>query len=500
MKNILFCLNSTHDNTKTEDKIIEKYNSEHPDDHITYTKEIYLDGVIQNLNEQHYDVVVVYEMFENIALDVEKLGKTSERCNKTRFVVIMEKEHKKDEFVKKLFFEYGISDLLYTEDFNLSSIVSLIHDGRDRTESKIYLDLIKVEYEGEDKDKLLTEDEIESICQLLKNSDDINAIFDGLATQYSEKKIVFLIKKLPESLKKKLKNSEKFKEFELLLTEYHTIEIPVEVIVTKEKVIEKVIEQHVEVEKHIIPEDYKKCVVFTGLANHGVTSLMHFAIESILESKSDLKIAVLDITNSFYNRFAIHSENSGEYSLLKSFKGDKYDIYSLGKEAKIPTKDEFIGVIESIKPLYDVILIDASCYFDSEYFNNCNNIFIVAEESLQDTEELKKYLKKLESNIVIKNKLCMIINKVSTSLTSDHLDLFREYIKTDNEYKVNICVDYLKSCNDYYISGDYALVKSDARKQKSIKEIAEIIYPLNKNKFKIEFKNIFKNQLGSKKK
>lgn len=199
---VLFALNQNKQ-TDVENKLLTQFTS-YTEKTFEIVKEYDLSGIVQRFKLEQFDVLVLNEELErNNPVTTTFIDDLTDKFSKTRIVLIVQSDHEKDAYIKKLF-NIGIYDLLYSHDITIENIVSLIIKPRNKAEAKIYLDLHDIDdVEVENEKKYIPEDELFNILNYFANIDEEDYVqaFEHIVSQYNDDQIIYLIKKLPEGVK-----------------------------------------------------------------------------------------------------------------------------------------------------------------------------------------------------------------------------------------------------------------------------------------------------------
>jgi len=511
-KHILFGLNNSSDR-KFENAILNIYTQELGKE-FTYDSEYYLQGINKNLSDNHYDLLILREDLEGIAnpVTVEFMDKITDKHPQLRIILIIENEHEKDNYVKRLF-NLGIYDILYKEDAAIEEIVELIETPRSKMKAKIYLDIDEIQdLSRENNLEEMPDEELEQILLHLNQAtqDTISEIFDEINRQYNDKQMLFLFTLLPLEVIKMLSetgnsNFEKLhKKWMIIEGKYNHIDDEEKETTTKEKIKTKVVTKVEKQYIHSIPKDYNKIAAFIGNRKVGTTTIVDLVANEF--SRKGKKVVVLDLTKSktlFYSKCwgneSITEEEKRGLSLLN--KGIKHPIivnenYTLYTQIGNGLEDfDFFNSIEQIRYDNDIILIDMD--FNSRYEwlkYGVTALYLVQDLNIMDILETKEHLKKILSAGVNGKKIHLIANKVVKCKVKpeDIIHSFKEpipYLEFDSKanylsinsevLKVGFDENFYKELLTSYMYVDEKLKLTDGIKEQ-IQNICNDIYPMDK--------------------
>jgi hypothetical protein len=276
MKKILFALNQNYDN-EIEEKVKEKY-IELTGNTFEYKSEYYLSGIWKKLEEEEFDILILKEDLEGDSIKTQYLDNMTDQFPNLRIIFIANDEHERDSYIRKLF-NLVIYDILFKEDLTLSNLSELIEEPRNKINAKIYLDIDSVEtVKEEDNMSIIPDEELDKIVINLKESENISEVFDKVRAEYDEKKMLFLMSILPESIKEKLSKSGN-EYYETLHKRWLLVDnnfvINDQADKKEKKRSSKETKTKIETEYiQRLPSDYNKVIAVTGCRQVGTTTIV----------------------------------------------------------------------------------------------------------------------------------------------------------------------------------------------------------------------------------
>lgn len=468
MNRILFAITQSSDRTLEngiQDKYKKKFNK-----NFTYDSEYYCEGIKKVLEEKDYDILILKEDLERMnPVTIEFMDEVTDKHNNLKIIFIIDDEHEKDEYVRKLF-SLGVYNIIFKEDLTLDSVAELIETSRSKKDAKIYLGIDEVD-PTTDSQKLqdIPDEQLKIIFKNMKSAtvEQVDEIFLEIHKSYNEQQILFLISLLPEEILNKFQSTNN-PLFSKYLDKWQGIEngctssdnnkekkeskkkpvinIPIPSINfirnksdnkpevksetsddNKEKenvIIKTVVEQKVITKKEIqkiyeTPKDYKKKVGFVGCSQSGVTTLINLVSQKLADSK--VKVAILDMTQNrdMYEIYPFNDEDNanGEGLVelvkgsIKPYKINKYiDLYTASFSNPIEVEYPSL-LIESLEQDYDVVIIDMDYETPINICQTLNSIYLVQTLDVLKLKYNTAYQLYLKEKVNIK-KIRYVINQV----------------------------------------------------------------------------------------
>lgn len=506
MKKVLFAINQ-NSNQDVEKKISTLYEDTFGEN-VEFESEYYLAGIEKSLLEDKFDVLVLREDLESTNLvSIEFLDKLTDRYPNLNIIFMIKKDsHSDDDYIYKIL-ALNIYNIVYINSFSVKDLICLFNKPRTKYEAKLYLeiddtsiDYTKVSEVVNKKIEVVNESEIETILQNLNNVDDDNldkTFNEIIIKNYEEKERLFIISCFNESLVNRLmKNSRSFKKVKNKLDSVskdieNNIKV-IEVEVEKEKIVEvekeKIIEKEKIVKEYINekPSDYKKTVVFIGVANTGKTSISYI-VGNVL-SKSN-KVALLDLNNHL--KVYLNPEMNQNNFIINN----NFTVY-------FDNDGNFADSIDIAKTQNDVVIININNTDIDSIAKYVDQILIFTDIDYSHLDEVAGILKSLKDKKVSLEKVSIIYNKV---LLDKYIKDFNklcgfrfngdeiEEIGHVNKYiKISMIQD-LKALEHMY-ELDFKVMENEPFRTQ-INELAEYIY---KNKTSKKTKSFFNKIFGRK--
>ncbi|MFR3912832.1 MAG: hypothetical protein ACLTYB_17100, partial [Clostridium paraputrificum] len=114
--NVLFAL-TTAPNNDLYNTILSYYKRDYSEE-FTYKTEYYLEGILKDLNDEHFDVVVIAERLGEEVVDIDYIDRLTDLFTSTRVILIADDSHKGDTFLKRLW-ALGVYDCVFIKDGEL---------------------------------------------------------------------------------------------------------------------------------------------------------------------------------------------------------------------------------------------------------------------------------------------------------------------------------------------------------------------------------------------
>jgi hypothetical protein len=509
MKKILFALNQNYDN-EIEEKVKEKY-IELTGNTFEYKSEYYLSGIWKKLEEEEFDILILKEDLEGDSIKTQYLDNMTDQFPNLRIIFIANDEHERDSYIRKLF-NLVIYDILFKEDLTLGNLSELIEEPRNKINAKIYLDIDSVEtVKEEDNMSIIPDEELDKIVINLKESENISEVFDKVRAEYDEKKMLFLMSILPESIKEKLSKSGN-EYYETLHKRWLLVDnnfvINDQADKKEKKRSSKETKTKIETEYiQRLPSDYNKVIAVTGCRQVGTTTIVDLMAKFF--AKHDKRVSVLDLTSKdtlLYMKTWGNEEikPSQKNSLIYLNQGEnnpilineKYKLYT--RENKdIDFKFDFFNSIEQLRYNSDIIIIDMDFNTPNEWLKyNVSSLYIVTDLNIFNTIETKDYIKKLMKSGINPKKINMIVNKVvkakikpddiitsikqplpylEVDIESNTIDINREFFTLDFDKDI-----YSELLSSYMYVGEDINVTENMEEQLS--NLCNNIYPVSTGK------------------
>jgi len=521
MKKILFALNQNYDN-QIEEKVKEKY-IELTGNTFEYKSEYYLSGIWKKLEEDNFDILILKEDLEGDSIKTQYLDNMTDQFPNLRIIFIANDEHERDEYIRKLF-NLVIYDILFKEDLTLSNLSELIEEPRNKINAKIYLDIDSIETTKQDDSMDIIPDiQLDQIIRNLKDAEDISEIFNKVKAEYDDKKMLFLMSILPESIKEKLSKSgneyyETLHKRWLLVDNNFTINDKPDNKDKKKTVRE--VKTKTKIEKEYIqrlPSDYNKVIAVTGSRQVGTTTIVDLMAKHF--ASQDKRVSVLDLTSK---ETLLYMKTWGNEDIKPSQKNsliylnqgennpilinEKYKLYT--RENKdVDFKFDFFNTIEQLRYNSDIIIIDMDFNTPNEWLKyNVSSLYMVTDLNIFNAIETKKYIKALIKSGINPKKITMIINKVvkakikpddiiasikqplpylEADIESNIIDINKEYFTLDFESEI-----YSELLSSYMYVGEDTNITENMEVQLS--DLCNKIYPTGINKANNNFKKKLK--------
>lgn len=503
---ILFGLNQSSDNS-IEENILKRYR-EKTNKTFEYKKEFDLIGIGKQVAFGEYDILILNELLERQnAITTDFLDRLTDKYSNLRIIFIVDVEgHDQDNYIKKLF-NIGIYDVVYSYDLSIDILLDLIIKPRLKAEAKAYLNISEIEdVVVESELEYIPEDELNNILDYFSviEKEMIPQIFEHVCSQYNEKQIMFLIRVLPDNVIDSLKknDNEIFKKYYNRIPLDNGVNIeekiaPFKKIKVKEgikrednKDVEtKIITKNIIQKEYIIPDDYKKVVLFLGNEKTGVTTI----VDLISGYFSDIgkKVVALDMTSDNNGIFKIKSWGREDIKVEQNV--EKILINSNYEIGKIEANVSFLDVFDTITLSNDLIIVDGDFNISPEILKWANSIFVVSDLNVLNCVNLKNNLKNILKHNVNAKKQHLIINKYVKCKVSekDIVNMLKQpipylegdepdnYININERYfTIDFDIELYKRLLSSYIYVDSEIKINNTIKQQ-LDELASYIYPIN---------------------
>lgn len=506
-----------------------------------FHSEYYLAGIRKALDEDNYDVLVLREDLEiNQKVTFDYLDEITDRFPELRIILLIENEHQKDNYVKKLF-SIGVYNMLYKNDTTFENVAELIGKGRNKFEAKIYLDLDEVEnIKEQDILEEIPENELEKIFFNINQAQDNEGlifIFNELNRQYKTPQLYFLFSLLTEETIDKFKEA-KIESFDKLYGKYcerikgyekkseDEAERKINFGIPKISInLPKGKDTHEGKEEKIIyhiPSDYNKILAFVGNRKVGTTTIVDLVAREF--ATKGKRVAVLDLTSNhtlFYlNCWAnedIGEEEKDSLGFINKginrpvYVADNYKLFTTFKKVE---KLDYFNILEQLRYDNDIVLLDID-FQTSELIGidflkyGVNAIYLVQDLNLLTIKETKDYVKDLIRQGISNKKIYLVVNKFIKSRLgiSDVLAMFNEpiegmeYDKQENRIglneqitRVDFDIETYKGLLDSYLYAKQSPSLSDCTLEQ-IEDLCFNIYPIMKtsgNNKGFSLKKLFK--------
>ncbi len=527
MKKVLFGYSQSAEKT-IEKGILEKYKATYGRD-FTFDSEYCTADILQALEKNTYDILILKEDLEkNNKITIDYLDFITDKYHGLHIVFIINNEHQGGVYVKRLF-SLGIYSVIFKEDLRLDNIVELMEKPLHKCDAKIYMDIDNLEVEeNQENMQEIPDERYQIILNNFKKATvgTISDMFDEVDKAYTEKQMLFLLTRLPKSIKDKLEESknESYSTYNkrlLILGEQYrekeesSSEVQ-QVVKTETKVVTKIEKEYIQ----SIPTDYNKIVGFTGKKT-GTSTIVDMVAKYL--SQKGKRVTVIDLTKNkklYYmkcwgNKELTEEQKKGIENLNQGkchpiHIEDNYTLYTQieGENSEI----DFYNALEQIRYDNDVILIDMDYSIREEWLKyGVNALYLVQDLDVIDKFETKEYLRSIREKGVNTKKIHLVINKyVNCKVKAEDILTmlaepipYMEYDNTDNYIQLNPQVfkidfdieNYKKLITSHIYMFDSTSLSENIQKQ--ISEICNHIYPIkdkNKKGLLAPLKNIFKKK------
>ncbi|WP_459195631.1 hypothetical protein [Wukongibacter baidiensis] len=172
-------------------------------------------GITKFLSEnKNYSVLILQEHIEmGTPLTIEYLDKLTDEFPNLNVIVILDNKHYKSQLIKQIF-NLRIYNCIFEKDAEIEDIVKLVLKGRTKKEAKFYYGIndIDDDLNHEDINNILSKVEMDSIIEYLMNSseDELFNNYEYITQKYDEKQNIYIIMNLPNDLKEKLSDNDKY--------------------------------------------------------------------------------------------------------------------------------------------------------------------------------------------------------------------------------------------------------------------------------------------------
>ena len=254
----------------------------------------------------------------------------------------------------------------------------------------------------------------------------------------------------------------------------------------------------------------KKIISFVGTSKNGTSFLVNNLAEIL--SSMGIKTAILDATKN-KNSFYIYTKNEEElrkiayssFENLRSGRPQGIDVNRyLTVYTSLPGEDAQLqdcnNILTTLIQNYSVILID--CDFETEigYFEKANEIYLVQSMDILTIQPLTAFLRDLKSKDVLRpEKLRVVINKelnvkdltekaivgglanYNDPAMSFMTELFNK--ETIKYYSIPFDIQVYSIYLNGIVECDINITKYPKEFMKSLKNLANVVYPLLNNKY-----------------
>ncbi len=483
-------------------------------------------GVLDLLKKDNdFDVLILQEYLQQyLPIDADFLNKLLEESPDIHVIFVISNEHKKDQDYLNSIYSTKVYSVLFEDDADAKNVVNLVVNKRHPKLAKSYLGLEKTEMLEKSNQEVFVDkvkkEQIDSIIEYLYSffdEEDLSKRYNSIAQKYSDAENVYILTKIPNELKDKLKGNIVYTKYKIILEKIEDVGANItekpkikEKIITKEKVIKKEVVRHV----YSMPKDYKKVIAVMGFENSGATTI---AVNlAYILSKNKIKTALID-TDYFKKDVYYHFDK--EYvdclsilqnqTYLNSFFSvgeainDYLTVFSEHRDRQFRlSKEVLFQLLSSSKRNTHIVIIDICNQLNEDAINSIldysDNILFVTTQNINTLYRNIKWLYNYKDKL---NKIELVVNKYVDEVK--HLDEksirnnFFSNITNDN-YKFNIDVRRV-----FTVSNDRkSIINGLALKQpavtikdneiiKDIEIIAEYYYKKNKPLNNSFLKNIF---------
>lgn len=472
----------------------------------TYKSEYYIDGVLKCLREEKFDVLVLNEELEKVAVDMGVIDTITDLYPDLQVILGISDKHKESEYINRLY-ALGVYDALYFSDFKVDNLIDLLNCNRTKKQAKDYycidekMDDIEIKFQVTPISEEELTKTISSLEQSL-NDGNLNGIFKQVDKEYNTKEMCYLLTMLPNKISEALINSKDkvyTKYQKIVQKEINKIETRKEAakeVKTQIKYIEKIKEvpkiQKVEVIKEVpVVEEKIKIIekevtrdievlsdsVITLLSNSptGKSFLGWNLAHAFAKQGYNTALINTDLCNSSNFFFGIEDDEPVLENITSKNKNlqdlvnggyvinDNLVIYTgeFGKASCI-NKEVFSKLLGKLRADNDIVIIDPSSGLNENLMIalQYSNINIVVSDL--DYSHLEMNLRFLDniSTLINRNKTIGVINNIQEGSKKikevekvlKEKNFFKEIIKIRNAGPTSY--DYINTDTCNYLEGD----------------------------------------------
>ncbi len=249
----------------------------------------------------------------------------------------------------------------------------------------------------------------------------------------------------------------------------------------------------------------KKIVAFVGSSKNGTSFIVNNL--AILLSTMGINTAILDLTEN-KNSYYIYTKNEEElrkisYTSIKKLKEGIADGIKVNKNLSVYTalpgeedyKTDSQSILQTLANNHNIVLIDCDFNTNPECFNLAQEIYLVQSMDILTIQPLTAFLRDLKNAGILKQeKLRVVINKYTkirglndrvllggmSYYNSPSMSFMTELFNKDSVKMCTIPLDentyiaYLEAM----VSCEVSINRYSKTFMQSLKELAEIVYPL----------------------